>query len=153
MPPVAAIDNRRCAQEGDEPGTTAHALYVRTHGAFAPGEQRRRPYDWAATGVDPAATRFGAVAKADVVNGVGKALNPGLDDAAAKEAQIVSARVEEHRLTNGEILGAPRRLGAGDRSLPPGFTFGKPSLPKVLLPSCCPTRSGSSVKLARTSTS
>jgi len=73
--------------------------------------------------------------------------------APTSRAQIVSARVEEHRLTNGEILGAPRRLGAGDRSLPPGFTFGKPSLPKVLLPSCCPTRSGSSVELARTSTS
>lgn len=135
--PTAALHHPHGSQDGDEPGTAAHALYVRTHGAFAPGEQRRRPYDWAAAGVDPAATRFGAVAKADVVNAVGKALNPGLDDAATKEAKIVSARVEEHRLTNGEVLGAPRRLGAGDRSLPPGFTFGKPSLPKVR-PHRCP---------------
>lgn len=120
-------------QDSDEPGTAAHALYVRTHGAFAPGEQRRRPYDWAAAGVDPAAHRFGATEKAQIVNGVGKALNPGLDDDAPQAPQIVNRRVEEHRLTAGEVLGAPRLLGAGDRGLPPDFTYGKPSLPKVRL--------------------
>lgn len=127
-------------QESDEPGTAAHSRYVRTHGAFAPGEQRRRPYDWAVTGVDPDSHRFGATDKAIITNGVGKALNPNLDEDAPKGMAIVNRRVEEHRLTNGEVLGEPRRIGAGDRNLPPGFTFGKPSLPKVcpgpMTPTC-----------------
>eukprot|EP00892_Ulva_mutabilis_P010820 jgi/Ulvmu1/810/UM010_0184.1 len=125
---LAPVDREH--EDSDEPGTAAHVLYVRTHGAYAPGEQRRRPYDWAATGINPAAHRFGAVEKSHTVNGVGKALNPDLGEAGPPGAQIVNRRVEEHRLVNGEVLGQPRRLGAGDRGLPADFTFGKPSLPK-----------------------
>jgi hypothetical protein len=122
------------AQVADEPGTEAHELYVRTHGAFAPGEQRRRGYDWASTGVNPSAFCFGARDKDDVFNGVGKALNPGIDDTRPCVAQIVPKRVEDARAVGGEFLGAARRLGAGDRNLPGDFCFGKPSLP----PGVCP---------------
>ena len=37
-------------QVADEVGTPAHDLYVRTHGAYAPGEQRKRNYNWNGTG-------------------------------------------------------------------------------------------------------
>lgn len=37
-------------QVADEVGTPAHDLYVRTHGAYAPGEQRKRNYNWDGTG-------------------------------------------------------------------------------------------------------
>lgn len=38
-------------QVADEVGTPAHDLYVRTHGAYAPGEQRKRDYNWDNTGL------------------------------------------------------------------------------------------------------
>lgn len=124
-------------QDGDEVGTAAHALYVRSHAAFAPGEQRRRPYDWAASGVDPASFRFGAVDRADIDNGVGKALNPELDRDATHVSGLVSKAVEEHKLVSSDVLGQSRKLGAGDRGLPADYTFGKPSLPKVRLSLRC----------------
>lgn len=118
-------------QESDEPGTKAHALHVRSHGAYAPGEQRRRPYDWQAAGVDPDRFRFGATDKVNLVNGVGKALNPELDDGAEKAPKIVPKLLEDHKLVNGDVLSQSRKLGAGDRGLPADFTYGKPSLAKV----------------------
>lgn len=44
-------------------------LYKRSHGSFAPGEQRRRGYDW---NVDPEKTRFGAKGDTIAFNGVSK---------------------------------------------------------------------------------
>ena len=41
------------------PGHPQHDLYIKSHGAWAAGEQRRRHYDWARTGVDPASHAFG----------------------------------------------------------------------------------------------
>lgn len=118
-------------QDSDEPGTAAHERYVRSHGAFGPGEQRRRPYDWAAAGVDPASFRFGATDRAEVTDGVRKALDPSRDAKAAPSPAFVPKAVEDHKLVSADILGQSRKIGAGDRGLPEGFTFGRPSLPKV----------------------
>ena len=41
----------------------AHEIYVKTHAAYHPGEQRSRNYDWPATGVNPITHSFGAVDK------------------------------------------------------------------------------------------
>lgn len=62
-----------------EDGAAAHDLYVKSHAAYAPGEQRTRGYQWDATGVDPTKHRFGAVDKDDYREGVKKALQPALD--------------------------------------------------------------------------
>ena len=134
----------RGLQESDEPGTAAHALHVRSHGAYAPGEQRRRPYDWRAAGIDPARFAFGATDKANLVNGVGKALNPELDSRAPRPPCIVPKLVEDHKLVNGDVLSQSRRLGGGDRGLPADFTYGRPSLAKVRSP--CTISSPTSVR-------
>eukprot|EP00879_Flechtneria_rotunda_P013223 GHRR01013808.1.p1 GENE.GHRR01013808.1~~GHRR01013808.1.p1 ORF type:complete len:233 (+),score=43.48 GHRR01013808.1:312-1010(+) len=42
---------------------TLHRMYVASHGSFAPGEQRKRDYDWSRTKVDPVSQRFGYVEK------------------------------------------------------------------------------------------
>lgn len=118
-------------QDSDEPGSAAHSLYVRSHGAYAPGEQRQRPYDWDTAKVDPRTFRFGATDKINLVNGVGKALNPSLDDGTPKDSGIVPKSVEDHKLTSADVLAQSRKLGGGERGLPPGFIYGKPSLPKV----------------------
>ena len=47
--------------EGDANDSSAHHMYVKTHGDYAPGEQRRRGYDWQAAGVNPDNTVFGQV--------------------------------------------------------------------------------------------
>ena len=104
---------------------------MRSHGAFGPGEQRRRPYDWRAAGVDPASFRFGATDRSDVTDGVRKALNPACDAAAPAAPAFVPKAVEDHKLVSADVLGQSRKLGAGDRGLPEDFTFGRPSLPKV----------------------
>jgi len=59
--------------------TDAHKMYVKTHGAYDPGEQRSRAYDWQRTGVNPITHSFGAVDKDNYQQGVRKALQPGLD--------------------------------------------------------------------------
>jgi hypothetical protein len=44
-------------------------LYKRSHGSYAPGEQKRRDYNWS---VDPDRTRFGAKGDTIAFNGVSK---------------------------------------------------------------------------------
>jgi EF-hand domain-containing family member B len=128
---IDGLHEQCTSQISDEPGTKPHEQYINTHGSFAPGEQRRRHYNWESTGVDPVTHRFGAVDKNDIMNGVSKALDPGLDEEAIDRPVIVPKVVDDAKLVNGEVLGQPRRLGAGDRNQPVGRTFGKPSIPKV----------------------
>mmetsp|Transcript_523 Transcript_523/g.1407 ORF Transcript_523/g.1407 Transcript_523/m.1407 type:complete len:287 (-) Transcript_523:468-1328(-) len=104
-------------------------LYVKSHGAFGPGEQRHRNYDWAASGVDPAAHRFGAVDKDDVRDGVRKALQPGLDQTAPQPAKLAAKIHQDFKATQADLLGQTRKLGGGDRpNLPANHTYGLHSL-------------------------
>lgn len=42
-----------------DPSNLHHSMYIRSHGAYAAGEQRQRSYDWDATKVDPKSHVFG----------------------------------------------------------------------------------------------
>lgn len=42
-----------------DPQNPKHEMYIKSHGAFAAGEQRNRHYNWSATGVDPSSHTFG----------------------------------------------------------------------------------------------
>ena len=103
---------------GDDRGSDAHKMYVKTHGAYAPGERVSRDYDWDAAGVDPTRDAFGATTTKgeQILDGVAKAINP-LKDATSKAASavIVNKRAEAARAINKDPLGAPRRLGTGSR--------------------------------------
>lgn len=55
-------------------------MYVRSHASYAPGEQRRRGYQWEAAGVDIGRHRFGAVRKGDDQGGVKGVLQPSVED-------------------------------------------------------------------------
>ena len=48
-------------------GSEADELYKRSHGNYAPGEQRSRGYNW---NVDPNTTRFGQKGDTIALNGV-----------------------------------------------------------------------------------
>lgn len=111
------------APEADS-ASIEHKQYVRTHGDYHPGEQKRRNYDWAAAGIDPAEYTFGGVAKVKAVHGVAKALNPQIEGSAS--ATIVSKRIEDFKLADADELGRCKTLGCGGAA-GQGHTFGIPS--------------------------
>ncbi|GLC45943.1 hypothetical protein PLESTF_000715000 [Pleodorina starrii] len=112
----------------EDPGTRSQ--YVRSHGDYAPAEQRRRNYDWSKAGVDPASHRFGAVDPNPERDGVRKAMQPSLDPA-LQPPRVLPKLHEDYKATATDYLGKPRMLGTGDRTqLPPGHTFGVPSMRK-----------------------
>ena len=106
----------------------AHELYVKTHAAYHPGEQRRRNYDWPTTGVNPITHSFGAVDKVSYQQGVRKALQPGLDQTLEQPAKVSNKIYEDFKSSATDYLGKPKKLGAGDRPLAPNHTYGLPSL-------------------------
>ena len=106
----------------------AHELYVKTHAAYHPGEQRRRNYDWSATGVNPITHSFGAVDKDNYQEGVRKALQPALDQTAPQPSKVSNKIYEDFKASSTDYLGKPKNLGAGDRPLPPDHAYGLPSL-------------------------
>ncbi|KXZ53002.1 hypothetical protein GPECTOR_8g371 [Gonium pectorale] len=111
----------------EDPAT--QQLYVRSHGDYGPGEQRRRNYDWGATGVDPNSHRFGAIDRDPERDGVRRAVQPALDPA-LQPPKVLPKLHEDYKATSTDYLGRPKQLGTGDRALPPDHTFGVPSLRK-----------------------
>lgn len=83
--------------------------YIRSHGSYAPGEQRDRKYAWNNTGIDPNKHQFGKKAPQLEYNGVGLVLNPGKDDAVPK-TRMCAESVEKMKNTKDE-LGRCRNLG------------------------------------------
>lgn len=103
-------------------------MYKRSHAAYAPGEQRRRNYDWGSAAIDPAGHRFGATDKDNYHNGVAKALAPGLDQSARQPPLVVNKVHDDFKATATDYLGRPKMQGAGDLPLAPDHTYGMPSL-------------------------
>lgn len=112
-----------CPQDATADDTAAEAVYKKSHGAFGPGEQRTRMIDWSKTHIDPAAVRFGRVAKRPEKNGVGKCLDPGKDDERT-EARVVPLRVEAKRQFSTDQVGKARPLGLAPYTRPVPATFG-----------------------------
>ena len=127
---------------GDAVGSDAHALYVKSHGNYAPGEPRRRGYDWNAAGVDPETATFGISTRAGGIDAiealkhdpsapaltVEQSINP-LKDATRRDAvgaRIVDARSEAHRAAAADALGRSKPLGTGIE-VDPSAVHGAPS--------------------------
>jgi hypothetical protein len=120
--PEEFANSIRTAQEA------AHPLYVASHGNYEPGEQRRRGYEWEKTTIqDPAAFRFGKTEKEEYINGVGKALNPAIDETLPHNPGVASKKVEDFKDTHTDELGKPRNLGLGARGLGIDHAFGMPA--------------------------
>mmetsp|Transcript_6907 Transcript_6907/g.10703 ORF Transcript_6907/g.10703 Transcript_6907/m.10703 type:complete len:454 (-) Transcript_6907:128-1489(-) len=101
--------------QGDPEGGAAHSMYIKTHGDYAPGQQRRRGYDWGGSGIDPAAATFGGVDRAPYYDGVAKALNPLRDVGNKASASIIDKRVEDFKSTANDELGRVKNLGHGEK--------------------------------------
>ena len=128
---------------GDANTSDAHAMYVKSHGNYAPGERRDRGYDWNAAGVDLGTTRFGRSTKPDALETmqrllrdqsapaatVEQTINP-LKDATKRNAVtgavIVDLKSETARAMNWDPLGRSKPLGTGI-TVDPKRVHGAPS--------------------------
>jgi len=110
------------------PGTE-HQLYVTSHANYAPGEQRRRGYSWKDQEgqINPHLYRFGGTVNKGEINGVGKAMNPTLDDDYKRPSVVVDKILEDFRDVTCEALGTVKNLGHGNRHLPGNHVYGLPS--------------------------
>ena len=109
-PPAAAA--------GDE-DEKVKAQYVKSHGNYDPGEQRKRGYDWNLAKLDPNEHAFG-ITEERVNEQVAKVLQQ--ED--PTQTTILEKRLEDFRMINIHELGACKKLGHGDRDLPAGHSFG-----------------------------
>jgi hypothetical protein len=106
------------------------AQYKKSHGAYEPGEQKRRNYTWDKVngGIDPSSFVFGGTAEIDYKNGVAKALNTDLEfESKSKPTEFMPKSVAEFRSVRADELGKVRNLGLGDHRLGPQHTYGMPS--------------------------
>jgi EF-hand domain-containing family member B len=98
-------------------------LYRRSHGSYAPGEQKRRDYNWP---VDPENTVFGRKAGTNALNGASANIAEVLKGSDAGNTIISKKSVEDFRNT-GDVLGMSRNLGQGSGSRPFDMIYGQPS--------------------------
>lgn len=109
----------------DETSEEAHALYVRSHGSYLPGEQKRRNYRWP----KPVADMVFPGERSDVaLNGASEGVKRALqDEGEFRHSRIALKRVEDFKATS-DVLGRARNLGMGARPhLPADHVFGKGS--------------------------
>lgn len=107
--------------------------YKKSHGAYYPGEQRHRNYDWHKTpgALNPATHRFGKPGDETEHNAVYFALHPQEDEQINQPPKIVSKALEDFRETATEELGKVKTVGHGDQKLRiPEEGFGMPSTRK-----------------------
>mmetsp|Transcript_20789 Transcript_20789/g.33386 ORF Transcript_20789/g.33386 Transcript_20789/m.33386 type:complete len:444 (-) Transcript_20789:316-1647(-) len=110
------------------------AQYKTSHGAYDPGEQRRRGYDWGAQG--PEARTFGrAGITVLAMNGnshsVAAALRGEDEQGRTAPAKVTAKRVEDYKGLS-DTLGRARNLGGGPRggaAADPNVVYGMPTLP------------------------
>ncbi|KAG7390435.1 hypothetical protein PHYPSEUDO_007958 [Phytophthora pseudosyringae] len=99
------------------------ALYKRSHGSVAPGEQTNRNYRWEAAKIDPAKHRFGVKPVGRDGGEVAEILNPEMNESAVPPA-VAPGHLADRR-TLYDHLGKPKHLGAADiDNLPSDHVFG-----------------------------
>ena len=104
----------------------AEKIYVKTHGSWGPGEQKRRGYDWTKTSINPEETRFGIKGDTIAFNGVSKNIDQVLKNENAQGDIYYQKNVENYR-EMGDILGRSKNLGQGSAQRPFDMVYGKPS--------------------------
>lgn len=90
--------------------------YNKTHGAFGPGEQKQRDYNWP---VDNNQHRFG-FSEGRVPGGADNSLRPEL----YPKTKIVQKTVEDQKAVAHDILGQSKNLGQGHLPIDNSTSFG-----------------------------
>lgn len=97
-----------------------HAIYRKTHGNFAPGEQRTRDYNWK---FGPEDHVFGYAEK-KVLNGAAQALHNERVEEHFPKTTIVKKTIEDHKAVGGDLLGKSKNLGQGQSDRGDDFVHG-----------------------------
>ena len=97
-----------------------HELYRKTHGNYAPGEQKLRDYDWK---FDPQGHSFGYAEKR-VLNGAAMALHSERIDESYPKTVIVLKTVEDNKAVCSDLLGISKNLGQGQTDRGKDFIHG-----------------------------
>lgn len=97
-------------------------IYKRSHGNYAPGEQKNRNYKWY---VDPVTTRFGIAGENIALNGVSRDVAEVLSGAGETQSIINTKQVEDYR-NMGDTLGKSKNLGQNSAARPWDLAYGKP---------------------------
>jgi len=107
-------------KETEEVSDDIKKMLKKSHGAYAPGEQLTREYDWDSTGLNPATYRFGKTELLGEEESAGQCLNEstGPDD---HDTHIISKKTLDHR-RHLDRLGKCRDLGL--MKPPKGHVFG-----------------------------
>jgi hypothetical protein len=101
------------------------AMYKKSHGSIAPGEQKNRDYSWQKAQIDPKKYRFGIKTTVPGAEGMGTSLclHPELDENVPRSV-ITTKEVEEMRNAMVDHLGKPRHSGSAPTDLPEDHVFG-----------------------------
>ena len=99
---------------------TIHAMYRKTHGNYAPGEQKNRDYDWK---FNPNGHIFGYGEKR-VENGAAMALHSERYDNVFPKTTIIKKTVEDHIAVSADVLGISKNLGQGQEPRGAEFVHG-----------------------------
>ncbi len=111
------------SSHGDE--TNGDELYKKSHGSYAPGEQKRRDYNW---NIDPTQTRFGRKGDTIALNGISKNISDVLKGSPlTNDASVVNIKKVEDFRNMGNQLGQTKNLGQDSASRPRDMVYGKPS--------------------------
>jgi hypothetical protein len=104
-------------------------MYMKSHSNYDPGEQRHRGYSWVDQEgkIEPANYRFGGRCEKGEINGVGKTMNPALDENYKRPPVVVDKLLEDFRVVSTEGLGSVKNLGYGRTDAPDGHVYGMPS--------------------------
>jgi len=106
---------------GGEPERDEYASqYRKTHGNFAPGEQKNREYQWK---FDPQNHRFG-YGEQKVLNGAAQAIHHERPEEQFPKTVIVKKTVEDHNAVANDQLGVSKNLGQGQNPRGPDFVHG-----------------------------
>ena len=84
------------------------AMYLKTHGDFAPGQQKQRGYNWP---VDKNDHRFGYVENERELNGAAKCVQPERFGLSFPQTKILQKTVEDYVEVTKDELGKPKNLG------------------------------------------
>jgi len=96
------------------------SMYNKTHGAFGPGEQKHRNYEWP---VQENKHRFG-YAESKVPGGAANSLHPDTQQVKFPKTVIVQKTVEDHKAVANDQLGRSKNLFQGNPPVNHDHAFG-----------------------------
>ncbi len=95
-------------------------MYNKTHGNFAPGEQKAREYNWP---IEKTTHRFG-YGEQKVLNGAAMSIHTERYDQGFPKTVIVKKTVEDQKAVAQDQLGKVKNLGQGKPQVPEDHSFG-----------------------------